>query len=133
LSECSQALGALANLFQYCFKSSQLLRARIGKDFPDFGSVFAKNRRDQVFAFWGERYDPDTPILWTLSARLTRPLSNMRSMAISRIGFDCKEDQKRSIMQKELPNSEESIRAVARTPGRVTLPVVLAGSTRSTP
>src|SRR4029077_6895144 len=25
-----------------------------------------KNRPDQFFAFWGERYDPDAPILWTL-------------------------------------------------------------------
>src|SRR6266478_5941609 len=51
---------------QALFKSSQLFRARIGKDFSDFGGVFAKNRRDQFFAFWGERYDPDAPILRTL-------------------------------------------------------------------
>src|SRR5713226_1300564 len=62
----SQSLGALPNLFQCRFKSSQFLRARIGKDFPDFGCVFAKNRRDQFFAFGGERYDPDAPILRTL-------------------------------------------------------------------
>ena len=61
-----QTLGALTNLFQCRFKSSQLFRARIGKDFPNFGCVFAKNRRDQLFAFWGERYDPDAPILRTL-------------------------------------------------------------------
>src|SRR5260370_6513240 len=61
-----QTLGALPNLFQCRFKSSQLFRARIGKDFPNFGCVFAKNRRDQIFAFWGERYDPDAPILRTL-------------------------------------------------------------------
>src|SRR5580704_7173820 len=61
-----QTLGALANLFQCRFKSSQLFRTRIGKDFPDFGRVFAKNRCDQFFAFWGERYDPDAPILGTL-------------------------------------------------------------------
>src|ERR1700694_4035927 len=61
-----QILGTLANLFQCRFKSSQFFRARIGKDFPNFGCVFAKNRRDQFFAFWGERYDPDAPILRTL-------------------------------------------------------------------
>src|SRR5580693_4469482 len=61
-----QTLGALPNLLQCRFKSSQFLRARIGKDFPNFGGVFAKNRRDQLFAFWGERYDPDAPILRTL-------------------------------------------------------------------
>src|SRR5713226_10582332 len=61
-----EAFGALANLFQCRFKSSQLFRARIGKDFPDYGCVFAKNRRDQFFAFWCERYDPDAPILRTL-------------------------------------------------------------------
>jgi hypothetical protein len=44
----------------------QLFRARIGKDFSNFGGVFTKNRRDQFFAFWGERYDPDAPILRTL-------------------------------------------------------------------
>src|SRR6266852_3191030 len=66
VDSCPQALGALPNLFQCRFKSSQLFRARIGKDFPNFGSVFPKNRRDQFFAFWGERYDPDAPILWTL-------------------------------------------------------------------
>src|SRR6267142_886160 len=61
-----QALCALPNLLQCHFKSSQLFRARIGKDFPNFGCVFAKNRRDQFLSFWGERYDPDAPILRTL-------------------------------------------------------------------
>src|SRR6266436_4406380 len=61
-----QTLGALPNLFQCRFKSSQLFRARIGKDLPNFGCVFAKNRRDQFFAFGGERYDPDAPILSAL-------------------------------------------------------------------
>src|SRR5258708_33879780 len=61
-----QTLGALPNLLQCRFKSSQLFRTRIGKDFPNFGCVFAKNRADQFFAFWGERYDPDAPILRTL-------------------------------------------------------------------
>src|SRR5271165_5252916 len=61
-----QAHSALANLFQYRFKSSQLFRARIGKDFPNFGGVFPKDRRDQSFAFWCERHDADAPILRTL-------------------------------------------------------------------
>jgi hypothetical protein len=61
-----QALGALPDLLQCHFKSSQLFRARIGKDFPNFGCVFAKNRRDQSFAFWCERHDADAPILRTL-------------------------------------------------------------------
>src|SRR5207245_7638513 len=56
-----QALGALPNLFQCRFKSSQLFRVRIGKDLSNFGGVFAKNRRDQFFTFWTERYDPDAP------------------------------------------------------------------------
>src|SRR5258708_2149446 len=66
-------LGALPNLFQYRFKSAQLFRARIGKDFPDFCCVFAKNRRDQFLAFWGERYDPDAPILRTLDPAYQAP------------------------------------------------------------
>src|ERR1700758_5510383 len=49
-----QTLDALANLFQCRFKSLQFLRACIGKDFPNFGGVFAKNRRDQSFAFFCE-------------------------------------------------------------------------------
>src|SRR6266481_8343431 len=61
-----QTLGTLPNLLQCRFKSSQLFRARCGKDFPDFGGVFAKNRRDQFFAFWGERYDPDAAVFRTL-------------------------------------------------------------------
>src|SRR6266403_5788671 len=61
-----EALGALPNLFQCRFKSSQLFRARIGKDSPNFCCVFAKNRRDQFLAFGGERHDPDAPILRTL-------------------------------------------------------------------
>src|SRR6266481_5843012 len=60
-----QAPGALPNLFQCRFKSSQLFRVRIGKDLSNFGGVFAKNRRDQFFTFWSERYDPDAPILRT--------------------------------------------------------------------
>src|SRR6266852_2940230 len=66
VDSCPQSLGALPNLFQCRFKSSQLFRARIGKDFSNFGGVFAKNRLDQFFALWGERYDPDAPILRTL-------------------------------------------------------------------
>jgi hypothetical protein len=42
----AQALGALANLLQCRFENSQFFRARIGKDFPDFGCVFTKNGRD---------------------------------------------------------------------------------------
>src|SRR5258708_29231093 len=68
-----QALGALANLFQYRFKSAQLFRARIGKDFPNFGCVFTKNRRDQSFAFWCERHDADAPILSTLDPAYQAP------------------------------------------------------------
>src|SRR6266481_7502020 len=60
-----QAPGALPNLFQCRFKSSQLFRVRIGKDLSNFGGVFAKDRRDQFFTFWSERYDPDAPILRT--------------------------------------------------------------------
>src|SRR5271155_2570296 len=37
LTPVPQTLGALPNLFQCRFKSSQLFRARIGKDFPNFG------------------------------------------------------------------------------------------------
>jgi hypothetical protein len=68
-----EALGALPNLFQYRFQGSQLFRARIGKDFPNFGSVFAKNRRDQFFASWCERHDPDAPILRTLDPAYQAP------------------------------------------------------------
>jgi len=38
----------------------------MGKDFPDFGCVFAENRRDQFFAFCRERHDADAAILRTL-------------------------------------------------------------------
>src|ERR1700756_2947792 len=62
----SQALGALANLFQSSFKSAQLLRARIGKDVCNFGGVFAKNRSDQVFAFWRERYEANAAVVRAL-------------------------------------------------------------------
>ena len=68
-----QALGALPDLLQCHFKSSQLFRARIGKDFPNFGCVFAKNRRDQSFAFWCERHDADAPILSTLDPAYQAP------------------------------------------------------------
>src|SRR6266850_1933611 len=61
-----EAFGTLTNLFQYCFKGSQFFRARIGKDFSNFGSVFAKNRRDQFFAFCCERYDADAAVFRTL-------------------------------------------------------------------
>src|SRR5229473_5318930 len=73
IDSCPQTLGALPNLFQCRFKSSQLFRARIGKDFPDFGCVFAKNRRDQFFAFCRERHDADAPILGTLDPAYQAP------------------------------------------------------------
>src|ERR1700730_5733937 len=69
----SQTLGALPNLFQCRFKSAQLFRARIGKDFSNLGGVFAENRRDQFLAFWGERYDPDAPILRTFDPAYQAP------------------------------------------------------------
>src|SRR5260370_24249663 len=68
-----EAPGALANLFQCRFKSSQLFRARIGKDPFNFGGVFPKDRRDQSFAFWCERYDSDAPILRTLDPAYQAP------------------------------------------------------------
>jgi tetratricopeptide (TPR) repeat protein len=68
-----QALGALPDLLQCHFKSSQLFWARIGKDFPNFGCVFAKNRHDQFFAIAGERNDADTPILRTLDPAYQAP------------------------------------------------------------
>jgi uncharacterized protein YbjT (DUF2867 family) len=81
-----QTLGALANLFQCRFKSSQLFRARIGKDFPDFGCVFAKNRRDQFFAFSGERYDSDAPILGTLDPAYQAPFDEAVNGRTDRAG-----------------------------------------------
>src|ERR1700730_1920549 len=73
MDSAPQTLGALPNLFQGRFKRSQLFRARIGKDFPDFGCVFAKNRRDQFFAFCRERHDADAPILGTLDPAYQAP------------------------------------------------------------
>ncbi len=61
-----EPLGALTNLLQYCFKISQFFRARIGKDPFNLGGVFAKNRRDQFFAFCCERYDADAAVFRTL-------------------------------------------------------------------
>jgi hypothetical protein len=52
--------------FKVASRARNSNRAGIGKDFSNFGGVFVKNRRDQGLAFWGERYDPDTPILKTL-------------------------------------------------------------------
>jgi len=49
-----EAFGALTNFLQDFFETSQFFRARIGKYFSNFGTVFAKNRRDQFFAFWCE-------------------------------------------------------------------------------
>src|SRR6266403_2750367 len=68
-----EALGALSNLFQCRFKSSQLFRARIGKDSPNFGGVFPKNRSNQSSAFCCERYDADATVFWTLDAAYHAP------------------------------------------------------------
>src|SRR5690349_8585384 len=68
-----QALGALPDRLQCHFKGPQLFRTRIGKDFPDFGCVLAKNRHDQFFAFAGERHDTDTPILRILDPAYQAP------------------------------------------------------------
>jgi hypothetical protein len=63
-----QALGTPTNLFQYCFQTSQFFRARVGKDFSNFGSVSAKKWHDQFFAFWCERYDADATVFRTLDS-----------------------------------------------------------------
>src|SRR5215472_17997342 len=68
-----EALGALPNLFQYGFKSSQLFQARIGKDLLNFGGMFPKDRRDQSFAFWSERHHADAPILRALDPPYQAP------------------------------------------------------------
>src|SRR5439155_25381575 len=81
-----QTLGALANLFQCRFKSSQLIRARIGKDFPDFGRVFAKNRRDQCFAFWRERHDADASVFRTLDPVYQAPFDEAVNGSADRTG-----------------------------------------------
>src|SRR5580704_15039665 len=81
-----QTLGTLANFSQCRFKSSQLFRARIGKDFPDFGCVFAKNRRDQFFAFCGERHDADAPILGTLDPAYQAPFDEAVNSRTDRAG-----------------------------------------------
>ena len=81
-----QTLGALPNLFQCRFKSSQLFQTRIGKDFPDFGCVFAEDRRDQFFAFWGERYDPDAPVLRTLDPAYQAPFDEAVNGRTDRAG-----------------------------------------------
>ena len=85
IDSAPQTLGALPNLFQCRFKSSQLFRTRIGKDFPDFGCVFAKNRCDQFFAFWGERYNPDAPILRTLDPAYQAPNGRRESLFAERL------------------------------------------------
>src|SRR6267378_3689124 len=81
-----QALGTLPDLLQCHFKSSQLFRARIGKDFPNFGCVFAKNRRDQSFAFWCERHDADAPILSTLDPAYQAPFDEAVNGRADRAG-----------------------------------------------
>src|SRR3984957_14458581 len=86
IDSAPQTLGALPNLFQCRFKGSQLFRARIGKDFPDFGCVFAKNRGYQFFAFCGERYDPDAPILGTLAPAYQAPFDEAVNGRTDRAG-----------------------------------------------
>jgi hypothetical protein len=82
-----QILGALAKLLEYRLKGAQLFRARIGKDFPKFDCVFAKNRRDQSFAFWCERHDAArTRRSSGLSARLTRPFDEAVNGRTDRAG-----------------------------------------------
>src|SRR5882757_10668815 len=81
-----QALGALPDLLQCHFKSSQLFRARIGKDFSNFGCVFAKNRRDQSFPFWRERHDADAPILSTLDPAHQAPFDEALNGRADRAG-----------------------------------------------
>jgi hypothetical protein len=81
-----QTLGALPDLFQCRFKSPQFFGARVGKDFPDFGCMLAKNRRDQCFAFWGERYDPDAPILRALDPAHQAPFDKAVNGRTDRAG-----------------------------------------------
>src|SRR6266481_1660654 len=81
-----QAFGALPDLLQCHFKSSQLFRVRIGKDFPNLGCVFAKNRRDQSFAFWCERHDADAPILRTLDPAYQAPFDEAVNGRADRAG-----------------------------------------------
>jgi len=85
-SACPQALGALPNLLQCRFKSSQLFRARIGEDFPDFGGVFTKNRRDQSFALLCDRHNADTPILRTLDPAYQAPFDKAVHSRADRAG-----------------------------------------------
>ena len=81
-----EAPGALANLFQCRFKSSQLFRARIGKNPFNFGGVFPKDRRDQSLAFWCERYDADAPILRTLDTAYQAPFDKAVNGRTDRAG-----------------------------------------------
>jgi hypothetical protein len=76
-----KALGALANLFQCRFKSSQLFRARIGKDLSNFDGMFPKDWLDQSLPF-GVSDTTRTRRSSGLSTRLTRPLSTRRSTAV---------------------------------------------------
>ena len=48
--------------------------------------MFAKNRRDQFFAFWGERYDPDAPILRTLDPAYQAPFDEAVNGRTDRAG-----------------------------------------------
>ncbi len=48
--------------------------------------MFAKNRRDQSFAFWGERHDADAPILRTLDAAYQAPFDEAVNGRTDRAG-----------------------------------------------
>src|SRR6202158_5355763 len=61
-----EPLGALTDLFQYCFKTSHFFRTHIGKHFSNFGSVLPKNRPNQFFASRCKRYHADAPVFATL-------------------------------------------------------------------
>src|SRR6266446_165809 len=107
----AEPLGALTNLLQYCFKISQLFRARIGKDSPNFSCVFAKNRGDQFLAFWGERYDPDAPILRTLDPAYQASIQQAVDGDTDRTGgqkyfWADRIDRQRSFVQEGLKDPE---------------------------
>jgi hypothetical protein len=109
-----EAPGALANLFQYRFKRSQLVRARIGKDLLNFGGVFPKDRRDQSFAFWSERYDADAPILRTLDPAYQAPFDKAVNGRTDRAGrkvhlWADRIHRQRPFVQKGLKDSEIGI------------------------
>jgi hypothetical protein len=75
-----------SNLHLSHFSRTTFISTDIGKDFPNFGGVFAKNRRDQFFAFWGERYDPDAAILRTLDPDYQSPFDEAVHSRTDRAG-----------------------------------------------